>query len=137
MVPPRFWISLIVLVAGAIVSLLIWNTFLPESSALSQFTFWCIGVFTFINILAYYAGKRAVYSKSKYRFVQLIMILILFKMMICVALVVAHVKINHPDSKLFVLPFLTIYLIFTLFEIYVLEKLARTNTADSSSLKTS
>lgn len=124
---------MMLLVVGAICSLIVWETFLPASSGLSKFTIICVGVFTLINIFAYYAGQRAVFSKSKYRFIQLMMILILFKMMICIALVVAHVKINHPSSKLFVLPFLTIYLIFTLFEIYVLEKIARTNTRVSSS----
>jgi len=90
-------------------------------------------VFTGINIIAYYTGRRAVRSKSNFRFIQLVMGLILFKMVVCIALVVAHVKINHPVSKLFVIPFMVIYLIFTLFEIYVLEKMARTNTASSSS----
>ena len=130
--PGRFWILLALIAAGTLVSLVVWNTFLPESSAISQFTFLCISAFILINILAYYSGKRAIHSKSKFRFVQLMMMLILFKMMICVALVAAHMKINHPESKLFVLPFLTIYLIFTLFEIYVLERLARTNTPSSS-----
>jgi hypothetical protein len=86
-----------------------------------------------IVILAYYSGRRAVLSKSKFRFVQLMMMLIVFKMLICVALVVAHMKIHQPPSKLFVIPFLAIYLIFTLFEIYVLEKLARTKQAAESS----
>jgi hypothetical protein len=53
------------------------------------------------------------------------MMLILMKMIVCVALVVAYVKISNPESKLFVLPFLTTYLIFTIFEIFVLQKIAR------------
>ena len=131
MAPQRFWLLLGILIAGTIGALFIWQHFLPASSALSQFTLWCVITFTLINILAFYAGRRAVRSKSKFRFVQLMMILILFKMMICIALVVAHVKLNHPESKLFVLPFLTIYLIFTLFEIYFLEQLASSNTSPS------
>jgi hypothetical protein len=124
--PRRFWFLLALIIVGTIGILFLCDTLLPESDALSQFTLVCVGTFTLINILAYTAAKRAVRSKSKYRFIQLIMVLILCKMIICIGLVVAHVKINNPDSKLFVLPFLLIYLIFTFFEIYVLEKLART-----------
>lgn len=127
--PRRFWFLLALIIVGTIGILFLCNTLLPESDAVSQFTFVCVGTFTFINVLAYAAAKRAVRSKSKYRFIQLMMILILFKMVVCIGLVVAHVKINNPDSKLFVIPFLTIYLIFTFFEIYVLEKLARTTEA--------
>lgn len=134
MIAPRtFWKYLLLIILVTLGALLLWDVFLPKSEAFSTFTIICMVTFTAINILAYFAAIRAVNSKSKYRFVQLMMMLILFKMMICVGLVVAHVKINQPDTKLFVLPFLTIYLIFTLFEIYVLEKLARTNHPTSSS----
>ena len=122
---PRFWFLLVLIVVGVMFSLFLWDYFLPESSGLSAFTLVCVATFVLINIIAYFAGKRAVLSSSKFRFIQLMMILIMLKMLICVVLVVAHVRINNPSSKLFVLPFLTIYLIFTLFEIYVLEKTAR------------
>jgi len=123
--PRKFWLLLLLVIAGTIISLFLWHIFLPATEARSPFTFWCVLVFVLINVLAYYAGRRATNSKSMYRFVHLILILIIFKMLICVVLVVAHLKINHPESKLFVLPFLSTYLIFTLFEIFVLEKLAR------------
>jgi hypothetical protein len=61
------------------------------------------------------------------------MILILVKMFVCIGLVVAYVKISSPDSKLFVLPFLTIYLIYTIFEIFVLQKIARYKAEPSES----
>ena len=121
----KFWLLLLLVTAGTIVSLFVWHALLPETDAKSPFTLWCVIVFVLINILAYYSGRRAALSRSKYRFVQLMLLLIMLKMVVCIALVVAHVRINHPDSKLFVLPFLTTYLIFTVFEIFVLEKLAR------------
>jgi hypothetical protein len=111
--------------AFTILSLFAWHTLLPQSAAKSQFTLWCVTAFVIINVLAYYTGRRATNSKSNYRFIQLMMMLILMKMIVCVALVVAYVKISNPESKLFVLPFLTTYLIFTIFEIFVLQKIAR------------
>ena len=130
--PKKFWFQLIAVIVVTVIALVVLDQLLPASTALSQFTVWCVLVFTCINALAYYAGRRAVRSTSKFRFIQMMMILILFKMMICIGLVVIHVEVNHPASKLFVIPFLLIYLIFTLFEIYVLEKMARTHTQPSS-----
>ena len=131
--PRRFWTLLLLTSAGATGVLYIWDVTLIETDALSGFGILCIAMFVLINILAYYSGVRAVHSTSKFRFVHIIMILIIVKMAICVGLVIAHLKINQPGSRLFVLPFLTTYLIFTVFEIYILEKVARTKTAETSS----
>lgn len=125
--PRKFWIYLLVVTAATIVSLFLIDVLVPAAAALSPFILGCVAVFVLINILAYFAGVRAVHSQSKYRFVHLMMGLIIFKMLICVVLVLAHLKINQPESRLFVFPFLMIYLIFTFFEIYVLEKIARTH----------
>jgi hypothetical protein len=124
---------LLLVTAFTICALFAWHIFLPESAAKSRFTLWCVITFVVINILAYYSGLRAATSKSNYRFIQLMMILILVKMFVCIGLVVAYVKISSPDSKLFVLPFLTIYLIYTIFEIFVLQKIARYKAEPSES----
>ena len=97
----------------------------PQLQAVSMFTMLCIGVFSAIVGLAYILGARTAQSEARGRFVQLVMFLIVIKMLICVLLVVLHVKLNTPENKLFVIPFLMIYLIFTIFEVYVLERLAR------------
>ena len=125
----KFWLllggtCLITLVCLGILQLVI-----PKSDALSNFTMLCIAVFLAINIAAYYLGKGAAESSSKYRFIHLMMILIIVKMFICVALVLFYVKIGQPSTKLFVIPFLLIYLTFTIFEIHVLQKLAKVQPA--------
>lgn len=124
--PQRFWILLLLTTAITVLSLWLWDNFLPSTEALTRFPFLCVGVFALINVAAFYLGVKSVHSKSKYRFIHLTMFLIMVKMLICFGLVVIYVQVNHPGSKLFVLPFLTSYLIFTCFEIYVLEKIART-----------
>ncbi len=130
--PRRFWLLLLIVTVVTVLLLALLDKFLPASESLSRFTVWCVLAFICINVVAYYVGRRAVRSKSRFRFIQAMMMLILLKMMICIGLVVLHVEINHPVSKLFVVPFLMIYLIFTLFEIFVLERMARTHTPSSS-----
>lgn len=125
MTTANFWKLLggTILIATGCLLLLDWA--LPESDAISQFTMICMGVFVAINVLAFFLGTGAAKSDNKYRFIHLMMILILAKMMICVALVLIYVRMGQPATKLFVIPFLTIYVVFTVFEIYVLQKVAR------------
>lgn len=130
--PRKFWTLLLVITAATVISLFLIDALVPAAAALSPFILGCVAVFVLINVLAYFAGVGAVRSQSKYRFVHLMMGLIIFKMMICVVLVIAHMKINQPESRLFVFPFLLIYLIFTFFEIYVLEKIARTHPPEQN-----
>ncbi|MDX1476935.1 MAG: hypothetical protein R3301_04485 [Saprospiraceae bacterium] len=132
MTTKTFWSLLggTILIAGALLLLL--DVLLPQSDAVSQFTMICTAVFVLINVLAYYLGIGAARSDNKYRFIHLMMILILVKMMICVALVLIYVRIGQPATKLFVIPFLAIYIIFTIFEIYVLQRVARIKPGSGS-----
>lgn len=111
--------------------LMVLDHFFPESMAMSGFMILSLVVFTVINIIAYYLGIRAALSSNKSRFIQLIMVLIVVKMFIAVAMVVGYVKMGQPASKLFVLPFLILYVIFTIFEVWILLKIARINPASS------
>lgn len=120
-----FWKLLGVTVLITMLFLLLLDFLLPETDAISQFTMICMGVFVMINVLAFFLGTGAAKSENKYRFIHLMMILILVKMMICVALVLVYVRIGQPATKLFVIPFLSIYVFFTVFEIYILQKVAR------------
>lgn len=121
----QFWLYLLLLCAVTLLMLAGLQAWEPKLEAFSPFTILSVGVFAAIVGLAYSIGVRVARSQSKGRFVQLIMFLVLIKMMICILLVVFHVKINEPTNKLFVLPFLIVYLIFTIFEVFTLEKLAR------------
>ncbi|MDX1407278.1 MAG: hypothetical protein R3330_04070 [Saprospiraceae bacterium] len=125
MTTKTFWSLLGGTILLAALLLLALDALLPASDAVSQFTMICTAVFVMINVLAFFLGTGAARSANKYRFIHLMMILILVKMMICVALVLIYVRIGQPASKLFVIPFLMIYVIFTVFEIYVLQKVAR------------
>jgi predicted ferric reductase len=121
----RFWLLLSGTICVALGGLWLLDAYLPATQGISPFTLICIGVFIAINVVAFLLGKRAALSSSPFRFVHLIMALIILKMMICILLVVVYMRIGEPVTKLFVVPFLWIYIVFTIFEIIVLEKLAR------------
>jgi hypothetical protein len=105
---------------------------LPDSEAFSDLSVNSFLAFGTIVILAYVLGKRAATSRTRFVFIRTTILFIFVKMFIGVALVVYHVRIELPDNKLFIIPFLVIYLIFTIFEIYVLGKLGRMQPVDKS-----
>ena len=122
----RFWTSLVLLVAGTLIALLLLDMVTPAMEATSVFILSTVPVFTGIVAFAFILGERTARSQNKNTFVHFVMMLILLKMFLCVMMVVYHVKVNEPETKMFVIPFLLIYLIFTIFEVFVLEKLSRT-----------
>ena len=124
-----FWTSLFTVTVSTVGILYLIDIIAPDAMAFNSFSLLTTGVFAVIVGTAYILALRSVGSKNKYAFVQLVMGLIIVKMAICVLLVVFHIKTAQPESKLFVLPFLMVYLIFTIFEVYVLQKVARMTPA--------
>ena len=84
-----------------------------------------MGVFMVFCIAAFILGKKAIQSENKYRFIQITLIIIMSKMTLSIIVVLGYAKIMQPADKLFVIPFLINYLLFTAFEVYFLEKVAK------------
>lgn len=72
--------------------------------------------FVLFSLAAFLLAAHSAKSSKKERFITLIMGLTLLKMFFAFTLIAAYVKITHPDSRLFAIPFFGIYLIFTIFE---------------------
>ena len=125
----QFLASLLVVSLGALSCLWMLDRFLPQSDALSLFAFLSLGIFIALVGFAYFVGVRAARSKSNMRFIQFTMGMVVLKMFVCVAMIVIYVQEFAPESKLFVLPFLLLYLIFTIFEVYILLKVAKMKPA--------
>jgi hypothetical protein len=86
-----------------------WKSGIPLAWA-SLLFFILFSLFSFM--LALHTAK----STKKERFITLIMGLTLLKMFFAFVMVAIYVKVKHPDSRLFAIPFFGIYLIFTIFE---------------------
>ena len=126
-----FWGYLAGITIGTVAVLFVIDLLLPVASAFSSFTLLTTGVFAALIGLAYVLAVKSATGKNKYAYVHLVMGLIFVKMIICILLVLFHIKTAQPDNKLFVLPFLFVYLIFTIFEVYVLQKVAQLKPAET------
>lgn len=120
-----FWKQYFLVSTGIVVLLLVLHLIWPQSNAISPFSFAAMGLFSAVLIFAYMRSSMAVRSSDPYLFIRLMLMLFLVKFFICLILVAVYWKIAQPQSKLAILPFFLIYLIYTTFEVYFLDKIAR------------
>lgn len=84
-----------------------------------------LAVYTGLSLLIYFLGETTTKSKDKNAFIQIMLIFIFLKMMLSFAMVVLYAQNVEPASKYFILPFLFIYLVFTIFETAFLMRIAK------------
>ena len=116
---------LIVLTILTSAIILVLNQVFQQLAVHTGFSFGSIALFVLICIAAFVLGKRAVKSTNKYQFIQVLIMIIMGKMFLSIGVILVYMKLMNPDNKAFVLPFLLIYLIYTAFEVFFLEKIAR------------
>jgi hypothetical protein len=124
MPPSRFFLQLSLLslfTAALIVASLQWPP-LQEHGILSWGT---MLLFMSLSVGVYYLGSRAAHSTNKHQFTNVVVGFTMLKMMLCILIILAYNQLASPTSKWFALPFLGIYLFYTIFETYVLMRLGR------------
>ena len=120
----RFFIQLSLVSTTVALILLALHT-IPKI-ALHQFVSWAsLAMFILLSIIMYFTGKAAALSDNKNDFTLLIMGFIFGKLMLCGTILLGYSKIYQPSSNLFLIPFLVVYLFFTVYELYFLIKLGK------------
>lgn len=91
-----------------------------------------IGAMILFCVLLFGAAK--IYAKSSLvkLYIQLIMLAVFMKMILCVALIIGYQKIFIPADNLYIWPFLVIYLTTTIYEVIFLEKVGREKQSSAS-----
>ncbi len=85
----------------------------------------CMAALLMFCVMIYAAARIVTNSKLTRLYIQLIMIAVFLKMLVCLALVIGYTKKFHPSDNTFVWPFLFIYLTSTIYEVIFLEKVGR------------
>ena len=119
--PGRFYSSLIAaIIASAVVSsglsqILDIVEYMPLSYA-------AIALFTAISLFVYFLSERAAKMKNKNFFMQIVMINTMIKMFSSVVLVIGYHMYIKPHTTKFIVPFILIYIIFSIYETYFMMK---------------
>lgn len=83
------------------------------------------GFFIVFSIAVFYACTKSANSKNKQLFGQLFLLSIVFKLFFCGLLLIGFILLAKPDTMYFGYPFLFIYLVYTVYEVYFVTKLAK------------
>ena len=125
MSPKRFFAGLAItsIVQMIFCSLSVW--WLVPLRTHSAFIAVTISAMIFFTILLYGAAKVYARSSLVRLYIQLIMIAVFLKMLLCLALIIGYKKGFEPPDHYFIWPFLFIYLTSTIYEVIFLEKVGR------------
>lgn len=111
---------LVTLFVGVVLWLL---SSLPIFETHQQLSWLSLILFFIISIVMYFTGRWGVNNDNKNTFIGLMYAYMGGKMFLSVVLIMMYYFYVEPNTKLFILPFFVVYLIFTIFESYFLMKL--------------
>ena len=97
----------------------------PEFQPFQIFSYSSLIGFILFSSLMFFLTHRAALSSDKNLFLQQVMGTTFIKMLFCIMIIVGYFKLAAPSSKMYAIPFLAVYLIFTIFETYFMMKLSK------------
>jgi len=83
-------------------------------------------------MVLFLVARMAAGSQKGSAFIQLIMVAVFLKILVCLALIIGYTKGFSPPDHTFVWPFLIIYITSTIYEVIFLEKTARQTKPNAS-----
>ena len=123
--PKQFFTGLGITVAIQCLLIFILLLIVPALRTHIGFIVVCMMTMIGFCIMMYAAARIAADSKVTRLYIQLIMIAVFLKMLVCLALVVGYKKGYDPADHSFIWPFLIIYVSSTVYEVIFLEKVGR------------
>lgn len=97
----------------------------PALQGHGQFTILTLILFVSVCLALFFAGRNAANSSSKLAFNNLVSISVFGKMVLAILYLFLYQKIAKPANEWFVGIFLLVYVVYTLFEVGFMTKLAR------------
>ncbi len=81
--------------------------------------------FVVFSILIFIVGYKAARHSDKHLFTSVILGFVFGKMFLSIIMLFCYHRIVQPTSNLFLVPFFIVYLVYTVFETYVMIKLGK------------
>jgi hypothetical protein len=114
-----FWISAVA------IALSFSQYLLPVLQTYVELALVSVGIFVVLSLLMYGLTYRTVKRSKHNQFIGLFLLFTLLKMIIAIVVIGWYVKTAAPPNRFYVLPFFLVYLLYTGFEIWFMDKLAR------------
>lgn len=114
------YLTLVSVASAALLSLMAMNDVLAPDMELGWLS---LIIFIILTVSIYGLALFTAVSPNPNHFTLLFLGVVFFKILLCAALVYVYQVYRHPSSKYFVFPFLMIYLIFTVFEVFTMTRI--------------
>ena len=98
-------------------------SFIPALHPYSDFSIYCILFFVVFCQFIFLLGKIAVSSNNVNLFNFLIMALMFFKIIFSIAFIFIYKQNTNPETGYYIIPFIIVYVIYTIFEVYFMSKI--------------
>lgn len=125
MTDKTFWLRLLGVTAGAAGLLGLLYGFAPQARVHGGFMVAAVALFVLVCVGLFFAGKSAANSSSKLAFNNLVSASVFGKMVLALAVLFVYQQTAKPSNQWFVGIFLLVYVVYTIFEIWFMTKLAR------------
>jgi len=131
MSPKRFFAGLAITSIAQISIILIMIWWVPSLG--SHLGFIIVTMTAMILFCVMLFGAAKIYARSSFTrlYIQLIMLAVFLKMLLCLALIIGYKQGFDPPDRGFIWPFLVIYLMSTIYEVIFLEKVGREKQTSS------
>lgn len=104
---------------------LILQYFVPAYLPYAPFSWASVAFFVIFSWVVYVVGSKAAQSDNKNDFTRFSLMVIMGKLFLSIFLVIGYVVVAEPANRFVVLPFIPIYVIYTVFETNFMMKLAQ------------
>ena len=88
-------------------------------------SYYAIPSFSLLCIVIFFLTEYLEKQSNKGMLLNLVIINVMFKFILTIAVVLIYFKLRNPDDGIFVLPFIIIYVLFTIFETYFMSLQAK------------
>lgn len=120
-----FYSRLAIITAGVSVLLFALCRFAPQAQMHGYFSAATVILFLLVCMGLYYAGANAARARNKHAFTNLVSVSVFGKMALAVAYLFLYQKVMQPANEWYVGIFLLCYVVYTVFEVSFMSRLAR------------
>ncbi|MEY3368009.1 MAG: hypothetical protein RI973_1164 [Bacteroidota bacterium] len=112
---------LVLVLSGVLYALHSFGPFMPFRKA----AFVALAGFSVFSLQLYFVAARVSVSNNQHHFTQLIMVSSFAKMLLTIGLLFLSNRLLPPDYKYFYLTYISLYMVFTFFEVSMLMRIAK------------
>ena len=97
-------------------------TFLPTYVRYLDLPLGGLLVFNLFNLIIYFVARRLSNKSDDHGYMRLVFMNFIIKLIIVIGMPLGYYFVKSPEESLFVVPFVLIYVLFTIFETWYLNK---------------